>query len=605
MKITSFSVQNYPPIQSFDIQDLTDTVVLAGPNGVGKTSLMVALLHHFQHLKGMSTTRAVVQATNSNEEADWGKPELRTEDPEDAKILLRFLQRNQTRSSLQSSLLNYDSARRIEQIQPYAFDFKVPDPWKETVGWNTGYQPMSSRFQDTIHSLHRKIRRHKDEVANQAIALQAAGEESMRLEFADPLEKFAEAFSKLLPGKKLEELDNQQSNSINYSEKGKVLPLTSLSSGERELVSIVFDFLLRNPKDCIILFDEPELHLHPELTYRLLRILRESGERNQFILSTHSPDIITATLDQSVVFIAPPRETGTNQAIQLKDDSDTAKILRLIGQSVGVISLGKRIVLIEGTSASIDKQTYGSLVESAFPEFVLVPAGGKHAITSFMKAIDSILNKAIWGVDFFMLCDGDNLDAVTESGYGDRLRVLPRCHIENYFLDEHVLAHAFEKLGEAQNSWLLRPEKIRDCLRSLALAMLSYTVALRVSHRLRFAAGNVDMMPSDCHGIDDAKLASLFERQRVSELARINAGLTAETVDKLVRDEFRMLSTYFDSDSDEWQRVVPGKPVFQKFASAAKTDPDRLRRVYIRSDRELGSDVFKDIKDIFSSFTKV
>jgi len=46
--------------------------------------------------------------------------------------------------------------------------------------------------------------------------------------------------------------------------------------------------------------------LHPELSHRLIRYCREIGARNQFVLSTHSPDVITASLDKSVIFIFVP-----------------------------------------------------------------------------------------------------------------------------------------------------------------------------------------------------------------------------------------------------------------------------------------------------------
>jgi AAA ATPase domain len=64
-----------------------------------------------------------------------------------------------------------------------------------------------------------------------------------------------------------------------------------------------------------VIFDEPELHLHPELSYRLIQTLRAAGVRNQFIFCTHSAEIISASLDNSVVFIAPPKEPPINQAM--------------------------------------------------------------------------------------------------------------------------------------------------------------------------------------------------------------------------------------------------------------------------------------------------
>jgi hypothetical protein len=187
---------------------------------------------------------------------------------------------------------------------------------------------------------------------------------------------FNDAFRRLLAPKELEEPEPQKGQ-LFYRHEGKSFPVTALSSGEREVVNIVFDFLLRNPSDCIVIFDEPELHLHPELSYRLIQTLRAAGERNQFIFCTHSAEIISASLDNSVIFIAPPKEPPINQAIRVTENDDTHQALRLVGQSIGIVALGKKIVLIEGQHGSLDKQTYGALLHGRFPDLVLVPSGGK------------------------------------------------------------------------------------------------------------------------------------------------------------------------------------------------------------------------------------
>ena len=144
-------------------------------------------------------------------------------------------------------------------------------------------------------------------------------------------------------------------------------------------------------------FDEPELHLHPELSYKMIRTLHESGENNQFIFCTHSPDIISAALEQSVVFVSPPRKapdgSPVNQAVPVAEDDETNQALRLLGQSVGIVALGKRIVLIEGTGSSLDKQVYGSILGNQYPGLVLVPTGGKDTIRSFAAVHEKVLSR--------------------------------------------------------------------------------------------------------------------------------------------------------------------------------------------------------------------
>lgn len=602
MKLKSYAIREAPPIKQFEVTDLADVVVLAGPNGVGKTSLLTSLLSLFQNPGGMPNASAVVEATSPEEHAAWGQTTLSTSVPDQAQILRNFLQRNQKRGQLRSGLINFDAARQLEQIQPYAFSWHFGDPFSEDVSWVHSFQPTKGRFQDTIHSMHRKLRSQKEDIAQKALALRASGQASMALDFRDPLEKFYQAFTKLLPGRTLEPLD-EQSQTIRYRVGDAVLPLTSLSSGEKEVVTIVFDFLLRDPHDCIIVFDEPELHLHPELSYRLLRTLRDVGERNQFIFSTHSPDIITASIDHSVVFVAPANAARPNQAVQLREDDESTRVLHLIGQSIGVVSLGKKIVLIEGTNASLDKQTYGSIVGSKFTELVLVPAGGKDSVGSFAKAFETVLNKTVWGVDFFMLCDGDTSVGSAQDATGnDRLRRLPRYHIENYFLDERVLAQVFETLGEPTDSWLRDPARIRAEVRKLALNSLSYAVALNVSHRIRTAAGNVDLMPASCHGKDAASLTQLFDDRRTAEASRVLQALDKEHLEAVVRQEFDRLSDLLQRDDDEWVRRIPGKAVFKQFSAMTRLDVTRLKRLYLSAAQNVDPDPFGEVNAIFASF---
>ena len=152
------------------------------------------------------------------------------------------------------------------------------------------------------------------------------------------------------------------------------------------------------------------------------------------------------------------------------------------------------------------------------------------------------------------------------------MRLLPRYHIENYFLDEHVLARVFESLEEPADSWLRDPIRIRQEIRKEAQACLSYAAALGVAHKLRTAAGNIDVMPAACHSQEVDALAQLFETRRQAESERVLGALDAATVEKHVRAEFGRLADCLARDDDQWQMLIPGKTVFQRFSSKTPID---------------------------------
>lgn len=247
----------------------------------------------------------------------------------------------------------------------------------------------------------------------------------MKLGFSDPIEPFKKAFLSLLSPKTLIDPDLQNQN-LMYEENGQKRSINTLSSGESEVLRIAFDLILRQPSDCIIFIDEPEMHLHPELLNRLLITLRGIGERNQFIFVTHSPEVISSSLDDTVIFLSKAKPQSKNQATILSTESAETRVLQELGQSIGIVALGKKIVLIEGDGNSLDKKTYSMITKGLFPELVLVPSGGKRNVSNFGEISENVLANSLWGIDFFMLADRDSGLEVSEPQ--SKLRTLPRYH---------------------------------------------------------------------------------------------------------------------------------------------------------------------------------
>lgn len=117
-------------------------------------------------------------------------------------------------------------------------------------------------------------------------------------------------------------LDNIRVNRID-SHKIKVLvqknqqeyDLQQLSQGEKMLLALVGDIALRlvilNPKaddplaaSGVILIDEIDLHLHPIWQRRILNNLHRTFPNCQFIVTTHSPQVLGETNEADVFFLS-------------------------------------------------------------------------------------------------------------------------------------------------------------------------------------------------------------------------------------------------------------------------------------------------------------
>lgn len=601
MRIRSIEAKDILPVQTFNVGGLSDLVVIAGPNGVGKTRLISGLISCLRG-NAIGTTRFVLDATDVAERLAWGKDSIDTSIANDVVMLRQLLQQNKRRRNFKSSVLYFESNRTIQNVQPLSFQFEFADPFEEMVSWDTSFNGLANRWQDTQHAIFKKIQSQKTSIANRAIQLRTEGRDSMRLEFTDPLEQFRETFQKLLGPKTLHSADIQAQQLL-YKEGNDVRDVSTLSSGEREVLTIAFDFLLRQPSDCVVFFDEPELHLHPELLSRLVTTLRLIGERNQFVFISHSPEIVAASLNDSVVFLTPPKPDGGNQAVLLGDKNDATEALHRLGQSIGVVSLGKKIVLIEGVESSLDRQTYSQLLKNRFPELVLQPSGGKGNLLSFSKIAREVLDRTLWGIKFYMLADRDAapIKVAAQPGQTPNFQVLSRYHLENYFLDATILSACFQSM-EPADSWLRSPIQIEAELRRLATAHLGYATALIVSKWARELVGNVDVMVKGAHQMDGAQLSEALAKSAAEEMLRVQLGLDPSALSQETSHTYTRLAALLSDPSDGWKSEYPGKPILTMFSSRAGMPEGRLKSLYLLAAEASSVNPFEEIIAAFGRF---
>jgi predicted ATP-dependent endonuclease of OLD family len=106
---------------------------------------------------------------------------------------------------------------------------------------------------------------------------------------------------------------------------------TDISSGESELISLGVEILAFS-KDCevgvenLLLIDEPDVHLHPDLQDRLARFIVQAltGRPISIILATHSTALLAGLADGNRVQLAFKRKGMTSLAFKTVNAVDPA-----------------------------------------------------------------------------------------------------------------------------------------------------------------------------------------------------------------------------------------------------------------------------------------
>ncbi len=140
------------------------------------------------------------------------------------------------------------------------------------------------------------LKRYKNNKQFRSVAKDIQSIERMVSYYAAPRENFKELVNEMLGGSK----------SVSYSDKEievaireKKIPLSFLSSGEKQLLKIFVETLIAGVT--VILVDEPEISMHVDWQRRLVACMRVLNPRVQIVLATHSPEIM-ADLPEDQIF---------------------------------------------------------------------------------------------------------------------------------------------------------------------------------------------------------------------------------------------------------------------------------------------------------------
>ncbi|MEL3971125.1 ATP-dependent endonuclease [Rossellomorea oryzaecorticis] len=180
----------------------------------------------------------------------------------------------------------------------------------------------------------------------------------------------------------------------------------------------------QNVKSTILLFEEPELYLHPHLMGRLKNALKSISNKEswQVVISTHSPFLIDVVDNpQSLVILNRNSSAESPFRNQLRVDpfieSGTAReeknALRAsldFHPTVNQAFFAKRVILVEGDTElalfnhALKLHEYFDVSEEVYNNTTIVSCGGKWTIVPYAKLL------CAFGIPFRIVHDCDRKD---------------------------------------------------------------------------------------------------------------------------------------------------------------------------------------------------
>ena len=281
MKIKNLYIENEKRLKNLNINfenngKILDVVVLAGINGMGKTTVLEVISDYFENIER--------NLKNKN------KIDIKFESGE--KNLDNLVANRETKViyvpatvEFSNNLWNDDSFLELSKeklsytIGTYKFR-SIPDYIRSKImnKVTEGIDKSSQQIMEEVFSEINEI----FQVLDENIDIKLVGMSK------------ASSLEEILP--------------IFKNSSGDTFDINSLSSGEKQLFLRTLAIKTMEPQNSIILIDEPELSLHPKWQQRIVDVYRKIGKNNQIIIATHSPHILGSVRKENIMLLDKDNE---------------------------------------------------------------------------------------------------------------------------------------------------------------------------------------------------------------------------------------------------------------------------------------------------------
>ncbi|WP_339054653.1 AAA family ATPase [Fusobacterium animalis] len=322
MKIEKVHIKNVKGIKDLELSfkkdnKILDLIVLAGVNGSGKTTILEAIKHFFNNA---NVNYSNLEKSNVNlaiffEDFEKNNIEEAEKSSDNFKhALWDFFSSLQSYDYYRKNNNDYyknQIAKRFD-IPPKIIYVPAENKFEEIQTYSTTLS-KEYEFINTINS--NVIRDIPSYIATRRNYLATIEEDLTMKEVTNKVVNEINGIFNIL------ELDvklkgfskDEKTMPIFENSAGEEFDINDLSSGEKQLFLRTLSIKMLEPKNSIILIDEPELSLHPKWQQRIIEVYKKIGENNQIIVATHSPHILGSVSNENI-FILYRNENGKIEA---------------------------------------------------------------------------------------------------------------------------------------------------------------------------------------------------------------------------------------------------------------------------------------------------
>ena len=466
MRLKSVRIKDFKRFTDLTVQSIPETarlIMLAGPNGCGKSSF----------LDGLHTWYKWTSRKHQSWEVDY---HVKTGSP------VRDQWRNDVQMEFHSPEADPTSKKTLFVRSAYRNDPEFQVQNLQRVG-----DPLDEIRVERMIDNDGAVAKNFQRLASQAIEdVFDPEDESVTLgEFKElVIGDIRTAFVRLFPDVELNSLGNPLEDGTFRFTKGtsKGFSFKNLSGGEKSAFDLILDLIVarRSYDDTLFCIDEPESHMNARLQSELISVLYDLiPDSCQLMLATHSIGMMRRARDieaanpGSVVFLDfSGREFDEPVVIEptVPDRAFWSTTYEVALDDLAALVAPERVVICEGEprtknsgkSYSHDARCYESIFETTFPETQFIPGGNALEVAGDDRGIAYALGVLTQGSEVVKLIDRDSLSPEEAADLRkDGVRVLSRRNLESYLFDDEVLRALVLSVGKAEKIDELMAEKKR------------------------------------------------------------------------------------------------------------------------------------------------